>query len=114
MTTEVDISQFREHRTREELNALLHYGHIIPVSKGWTREYVDTNYPGLTWNALLAIFQAAGIVLPSGCGGPPKCDDRVVLLHFSSREEFRVEWIDGTEPEDVAVKHPTNDRKTGQ
>lgn len=95
MTTEVDISQFREHRTREELNALLHYGHIIPVSKGWTREYVDTNYRGWTWNALISIFTAAGIIVPSAFGGPPKCDDRVAAVHFSSNQEFLVEWSDG-------------------
>ena len=92
MTTEVDISQFREHRTREELNALLHYGHIIPVSKGWTREYVDTNYRGWTWNSLIGVFRSAGIVVASACGGPPKCDDRVVMFHFSGAGDFFVEW----------------------
>lgn len=50
MSTEVDVSVFREHRTREELNSLLHYGHIIPVSKGWTRAYVEDHYPGWTWS----------------------------------------------------------------
>ena len=95
MLTDVDVSRFREHRTREDLNALLHYGHIIPVSRGWTRAYVETRYPGWTWNALMAIFQAADVVVSSKCGGPPKCDDRVALLHFSTTDDFIVEWIDG-------------------
>jgi hypothetical protein len=94
--TGVDTSRFREHRTRPELNALLHYGHIIPVSKGWTKTYVDTHYPGWTWNALMAIFRDAGIVKFSACGGPPKCDDALVMLHFSSTGDFLVEWSDGT------------------
>ena len=95
MSTDVDVSRFREHRTRAELNSLLRYGHIIPVSKGWTRAYVDARYPRWSWNALMTIFQAAGIVVPSACGGPPKCDDRVVMLHFSTTGDFFVEWIDG-------------------
>lgn len=28
-------------------------------------------------------------------GGPPKCDDRVGLLHFSLDNDFLVEWVDG-------------------
>jgi hypothetical protein len=89
---DVDVSRFREHRTREELNSLLHYGHIIPVSKGLTSAYVEAHYPRWTWNALMSIFRAADIVVPNPYGGPPKCDDRVVAFHFSSPTEFHVEW----------------------
>lgn len=101
MSTEVDVSVFREHRTREELNSLLHYGHIIPVSRGWTRAYVEAHYPRWTWNALVKMFVAAGIFVNRG-GAPPKCDDRVVMFHFSGPEEFFVEWADGEVPEDAA------------
>jgi hypothetical protein len=94
MPTDVDTSQFRERRTREELNALLHFGHIIPVSKGWTKEYVDAHFPGWAWNALMGVFTAARIVVLRG-GAPPKCDDRVVMLHFSSTGDFLVERSDG-------------------
>jgi len=91
VTADVDTSRFRHHRTRAELNSLLHYGHIIPVSKGWTKNYVDTHYPGWSWNALMNVFQAAGIVVNRG-GAPPKCDDRVEMLHFSSETDFLVDW----------------------
>lgn len=103
MSTEVDVSVFREHRTRDELNSLLHYGHIIPGSKGWTSAYVEAHYPGWTWNELVKVFVAAGILVNRG-GSPPKCDDRVVVFHFSGPTEFHVEWADGVEPEDVALK----------
>ena len=91
MTTDVDTSQFAEHRTREELNSLLHFGHIIPVSKGWTKKHVDSHFPGWTWNQLIDICMAAQIVVRRG-GAPPKCDDRVAIFHFSSDTEFFVEW----------------------
>lgn len=43
MNAHVETSQFRHRRTREELNSLLRFGHIIPVSKGWTKEHGDTH-----------------------------------------------------------------------
>ena len=42
---------------------MLHFGHIIPVSKGWTREHVNSHFPGWTWNQLIAVCMAAQIVV---------------------------------------------------
>jgi hypothetical protein len=90
-----DFSHFGTHRTREELNQLLRYGHVIPVSKGLTAKYVAEHYPGWTWNSLVEVFKAAGIFEGRG-GSPPKCDDRVATLHFNSKSSLAVEWSDGT------------------
>ena len=87
--------QFKQRRTREELNALLHYGHIIPVSKGWTRAYVNEHFPGWTWNELVRIVRVAGILVSKG-GSPPRCDERVQELHFDSENAWLVEWTDGS------------------
>ena len=92
MTSDIDVSHFREHRSLEECNALLHYGHIIPVSRGYTRKFVTENYPGWTWNELMQVFRSAGILINRG-GSPPACDHRVITFHFSSPSEFYVEWI---------------------
>ena len=113
MSTDVDVSHFRERRTLGECKLLLHYGHVIPICHGYTATYVAEHYPGWTWNELVQVFVAAGIFVNRG-GAPATCDDRVVTFHFSSPTEFYVEWIDGIEPEDVAAKRRANDRKTGQ
>jgi len=89
----VDRADFREHRTREQLNDLLRHGHVIPVSRGWTFDHVQANFPGWTWNQLIDIIRAAGILVSRG-GSPPACHDQVAAFHFSSDTEFLVEWID--------------------
>ena len=88
------VLQYREVRTREQLNQLLHYGHIIPISRGFTDDYVDEHYPGWTWNALVRVLTAADVYVGQG-GSPPRCDDRVVRVHFDSHEAWLVEWEDG-------------------
>jgi hypothetical protein len=113
MSSPVDVSRFREHRALDECKRLLHYGHVIPVSRGYTARYVAEHFPGWTWNELVAVFVAAGIFVNRG-GSPPTCDDRVATFHFSSSTDFFVEWADGVEPDDVAAKRSANDRTTGQ
>lgn len=113
MSTHVDVSRFREHLTLDACKRLLHYGHVIPISKGYTADYVAEHFPGWTWNELVQVFVAAGIFINRG-GSPPTCDDRVVTFHFSSPTEFHIDWIDGTEPADIAAKRTANDRSTGQ
>jgi hypothetical protein len=89
-------NEYGEHRTGIEVDRLLHYGHIIPVSHGYTTEYVAEHFPGWTWNQLMAIWRAAGVVVRSGVGGPPSCDRRVKAIHFDGPDSFAIEWLDGT------------------
>lgn len=93
LTDHPDYSSFLEHRTGEQLNELLHFGHVIPVSKGYTRRYVQTHYPGWTWNSLIAVLKAADVFVGRG-GSPPRCDDQVRAVHFDSATSFAVEWLD--------------------
>lgn len=103
MSTAIDVSNFREHRTLQECKLLLHYGHVIPICHGYTARFVTEHYPGWSWNELVEVFVAAGIIINRG-GAPATCDDRVLRFHFSGPTEFLVEWIDGVEPDDVATK----------
>lgn len=100
------VQQYREVRTREQLNKLLHYGHIIPISRGLTNKYVDGHYPGWTWNALIRVLSAADVYVGRG-GTPPRCDDRVVRVHFDSHEAWCVEWEDGRTTEGPAAPGTT-------
>jgi hypothetical protein len=93
-----DDSAFRQRRTRYELNALLHYGHVIPVSRALTDAYVREHHPGWTWNALMAVFNSAGIVINRG-GSPPCCDPHVEVFHFDHKDSWLVEWTDGSQTE---------------
>ena len=82
---------YAESRTGEEISRLLHYGHIIPVRRGLTADYVDRHFPGWTWNALMDVWRAAGIVVRTP-GGIPDCDPRVRAVHFTDAEHVHVEW----------------------
>jgi hypothetical protein len=87
--------RFQQRRTREELNALLHYGHIIPVSKGWTRAFVHEHYPGWTWSGLIKVLSSAEILVNRG-GAPTCCDERVEVFLFDSPDSWLVERADGS------------------
>lgn len=95
MSTRLDFSRFSHHLTGDECSAILRHGHIIPVSRGWTATCVDEHCPGWSWNELIAVFKAAGIVIGRG-GSPPTCDERVLAIHFSGIADFAVEWVDGS------------------
>lgn len=113
MSTDVDVSGFREHLTIDQCKQLLHHSHWIPINRGYTARFVAENYPGWTWNELVKVFVAAGIFINRG-GTPATCDPRVVAFHFSSPTEFLVEWGDGVEPADVMAKRLAHDRRVGQ
>jgi hypothetical protein len=113
MTTDRDVSRFREHLTLDECKRLLGFSHWIPVNRGHSERFVEEHYPGWTFNKLVRVFVAAGIYVNRG-GAPATCDDRVVSFHFSSSTDYHVEWIDGVEPEDVALKRRALDRKAGK
>ncbi|MGM7667636.1 hypothetical protein [Microbacterium sp. A93] len=97
---------YKEVRTKKQLNELLHYGHSLPVRRGYTDEYVREHYPDWTWNALVRVLTAAGVYVGRG-GSPPCCDDRVVRVHFDSEQAWRVEWDDGTNTVGPAVPGTT-------
>lgn len=78
-------------RTRKQLDELLHYGHWIPVNRGFTQRFVAVNYPDWTWNELMAVFSNAGIMRGSGMGGL-RCDRRVESVEFNGPDDFRVHW----------------------
>lgn len=85
------MNEYTEHRTRGELDQLLHYGHFIPVGKGYTAAYVEQNYPGWTWNELIRILQIGGVIRRHE-GGMMHCDPKVVGVRFGAGSRFAVEW----------------------
>ncbi|MFD1860536.1 hypothetical protein EHW97_13285 [Aeromicrobium camelliae] len=89
-------NHYADHRSARQIDDLLHYGHFIPVGRGLTDTYVATHFPGRTWNDLMEVWKAAGIVVRSTAGGPPRCDVRVKTVHFTDATDFAVEWEDGT------------------
>lgn len=86
---------FRMHRTGQQISDLLKYGHIIPISKGYTKNYVAEKFPGWNWNELMAVWRAAGIVV-GGAGGMPTCDARVESVSFNGPDDLAVQWTDGS------------------
>ena len=83
--------EYSEHRSRGDLNELLHYGHFIPVGKGLTHAYVRQNYPGWEWNELIAMLRLGGVIRKTA-GDMMRCDPRVQSVHFGKGSTFAVEW----------------------
>lgn len=85
---------YREHRTGAQIDHLLHYGHAIPLGRGYTQKYVDENFPGWSWSELLNVFKAADIFL-GRAGAPPRCHPTVKAIHFTDARTWQVEWLSG-------------------
>ena len=50
------------HLSAEEIAKLAHYGHFIPVGKGFTRRYVEDNFPGWEWNDIIPVLILNGVL----------------------------------------------------
>lgn len=82
---------YRSRLTREQINEIVHYAHIIPVSKGYTAKFMRERYPQQDFNMLMRVFNAAGVLDPTGFG-MSTCRKAVAALRFSDSEHFEVEW----------------------
>ena len=67
MSTDVDVSHFREHRTLDECKRLLHYGHVIPICHGYTSAFGAL--PGVDVERARAGVRCCGIFVNRG-GAP--------------------------------------------
>ena len=55
------IDRFDYYFTAEDVRDLAHYGHAIPVMKGFTQDYVNKHYPGWSWSQLVNTLKRAGL-----------------------------------------------------
>jgi hypothetical protein len=55
------IDRFDYYLTADDVRDLAHYGHAIPISKGYTLAYVNTHYPGWSWSQLVNTLKRAGL-----------------------------------------------------
>lgn len=56
--------------TAEDVRELAHYGHSIPIGRGFTRDYVNKNYPGWQWGQLMNVLRRADLYVKNeGHGG---------------------------------------------
>lgn len=55
------IDRFDYYLTADDVRWLAHYGHAIPIMKGFTLEYVNTHYPGWSWSQLVNTLKRAGL-----------------------------------------------------
>ena len=44
------------HLSAKQIKELIHYGHVIPMSRGWTQKYVEENFPGWEWNDIVPVL----------------------------------------------------------
>jgi hypothetical protein len=95
----VDPNQYRWHLTRAHVDKVLHYTHWIPVSKGFTQQFLAHDYPGWTLGTLVGLFDTAGIrIAPcnneDAAGAPHggRCHWQVVAFYFNHADDFHVVW----------------------
>jgi hypothetical protein len=95
----VDPSQYLWQLTRAHVDKVLHYTHWIPMSKGFTQQFLARNYPGWTLGSLVGLFDKAGIrIAPSdneGASGAPhggRCHWQVAAFYFNDAQDFHVVW----------------------
>jgi len=55
------IDRFDYYFTADDVRLLAHFGHAIPIMKGFTLEYVNTHYPGWSWSQLVNTLKRAGL-----------------------------------------------------
>jgi len=46
--------------SRNAVKDLAHYAHLIPITQGFSRDFVHKNYPGWEWNDLLPVLLSSG------------------------------------------------------
>ena len=55
------IDRFDYYLTADDVRWLAHYGHPIPISKGFTLQYMNRHYPGWSWSQLVNTLRRAGL-----------------------------------------------------
>jgi S-adenosylmethionine synthetase len=109
----VEPAKYLWKLTRRDVDHVLHYTHIIPLGRGYTRDMLAEYYPGWNMNAMTMLFDKAGIrIKPTDLNGSHgamnggRCHWQVAAFYFSSPEEFHVVW-DRTLPydEDFTVSY---------
>ncbi|MFM8506632.1 MAG: hypothetical protein ACKOBR_02920 [Actinomycetota bacterium] len=95
----VDPQQYRWQLTRAHVDCVVHYTHWIPMSKGFTQQFLAEYYPGWTLGGLIRLFDKAGIrITPdelNGASGAPhggRCHWQVVAFYFTDEDHFHVLW----------------------
>lgn len=85
-------AHFAHHLAARQIADILGRTHWIPICRGLTGEWVAQHHPGHTFNELIGVFNAAGVVGPlSSRGGPPRPIAGLFAIHFDSVESFAVE-----------------------
>ena len=64
----------------DDVKRLAHFGHVIPMGKGFTRDFMAVHYPGWEWGQLLGAIANAGLYVPNRGHGGRLADGYVGVL----------------------------------
>ena len=93
------IDRFDYYFTADDVRWLAHYGHAIPIMKGFTLEYVNTHYPGWSWSQLVNTLKRAGLYAKNEGHGARITEGFVGALVLAEGDGVAV-------GDDGSLKHP--------
>lgn len=84
-----------------QMQKLIHYDFVIPVSRGFSQAHLDAHYPGLLWNQVDTLLSNADVRIrpysaPRGGGSSmPTVRPSLKTLNFSGQNDWVAQWRDG-------------------
>ena len=85
--------------TGEDVRALAHYGHPIPIGRGFTRDYVNKDCPGWQWGQLMNVLRRADLYVNNEGHGGRIAEGYVGALILAEGDGVAI-------PDDGSLKHP--------
>ena len=101
MSNQLDaiVERHDHYLTGDDVRELAHYGHSIPIGRGFTRDYVNKNYPGWQWGQLMNVLRRADLYVKNEGHGGRIAEGCVGALILSEGGGVAI-------PDDGSLKHP--------
>jgi hypothetical protein len=85
--------------TAEDVRELAHYGHPIPIGRGFTRDFMIDRYPGWQWGQLMNVLRRADLYVKNEGHGGRIAEGFVGALILAEGDGVAI-------PDDGSLKHP--------
>lgn len=91
------VTELSHYLVSSDVKRIAHYGHPIPIGRGFTRDFVNENYPGWEWGTLMGAIRQTGAYVANNGHGGFLSDDYIGILIFGPHKSL---------PDDGSIDHP--------